>query len=127
MAFFKNPLFPFLITTSFLSGCGLIEKYDNVFDFGGVETKFTEQETVYIYCDEGNIQDYLDKGWQIIDSETEEVPCTWKTEKARPGCKLQEKGCRITVPDKMGEQVKYILEREVEVNTEENNDEPSTE
>ena len=76
-----------------------------------------ETESVYIYCGQGDIQEYLDKGWNIRETKEEEVPCSWKTEKARPGCNLNDKGCKISVPDKMGAQIEYILEREVLVPT----------
>jgi len=115
MKFTKKLLYPLLISSSILSGCTFIEKYESLFDFENIKTTVTQQETVYIYCEEGDIQEYIDQGWKIIESETEEVPCTWKTERARPGCKLEDKGCSISVPDKLGSQVKYILEKETTI------------
>ncbi|WP_320674616.1 alpha-2-macroglobulin [Prochlorococcus sp. MIT 1341] len=112
MNYLKKPLYTFLALSSLLSSCTLLNKYESFFDFDNVETKVTQQEIVYIYCDEGDIQEYVDDGWKIIDSETEEVPCSWKVERSRPGCKLEDKGCKISVPDKIGKQVKYILEKE---------------
>ena len=110
---FKKPLFRAILLSGLLTGCSVAEKYKDVFNFQEVETKITEQEVVYIYCDEGNIDEYVNKGWSIIDSQAEEVPCSWKTERSRPGCNLNSKGCQISVPDKIGKQIKYTLEREI--------------
>ena len=112
-------LYPILVITSLISGCKVLDKYQSIFPSKPLETKITEQETVYIYCEEGDIQDYVDKGWEIVNTEIEQVPCTWKTEKARPGCNLRDKGCKISVPDKIGEQIKYLLEKESVITSEE--------
>ncbi len=115
----SNHLYPILALTVLMSSCKVLDKYENIFPSNELETKITQQETVYIYCNEGNIQDYVDKGWKIIETETEEVPCSWKTEKSRPGCNLRDKGCKISVPDKLGEQIKYLLEKETVITSEE--------
>ncbi len=113
----KKSLYSILILSFILTGCNLKEKLRSFIKnpiprIPNSEATITEQETVYIFCDEGDIQDYLDKGWEVVETETEVVPCSWKTEKARPGCNLKDKGCKISVPDKMGEQIKYLLEKE---------------
>ena len=60
-----------------------------------------------------DIKVYVDKGWKISNSISKEVTCTWKTQKANRKCNIdKDKGCRITVPDKMGLEIKYNLERE---------------
>ena len=105
-------LYPIVALTVSMSGCKVLDKYQNIFPTKELETKITQQETVYIYCNEGNIQDYVDKGWRIVDTEIEEVPCTWKTKKATKRCDPDlDKGCRITVPDKYGKEIIYSLER----------------
>ncbi len=116
----KQPLYPLLAISVLLSGCILRDKYESIINNGFLlpnqsETRITEQETVYIFCGEGDIQEYIDKGWKVIETEEEEVPCSWKTGKARPGCNLKDKGCKISVPDQMGAQIKYILEKDTTI------------
>ena len=118
----KTSVYPILFLSFILSGCNLKDRLSSYINnpllpkLGTEKTTITEQETVYIFCEEGDIQDYLDKGWEITDTEVELVPCSWKTEKSRPGCNLKDKGCKISVPDKMGEQIKYLLEKETTLN-----------
>ena len=103
-----------------LFGCSLIEKTE---DFimpkkGQTEKLLTEKKTVTISCERGDIKEYLEKGWKIIDTETKEIPCSWKTTKATKRCNIdRDKGCRITIPDKMGNQLRYILEKTSKVDT----------
>ena len=76
-------------------------------------SKIIESTEISIACNKETIQDYLDEGWKVISSSIEEVPCSWKTIKARRGCNLEkDKGCKITVPDMIGEKTTYILEKE---------------
>ncbi len=115
-------LFSILTVSFLLNGCFLrdkIQSFRQTYLLNSTEQSatITEQETVYIFCDEGDIQDYVDKGWEVIETESEIVPCSWKTEKSRPGCNLKDKGCKISVPDKMGEQIKYLLERNTLLDT----------
>ncbi len=77
-----------------------------------VEKQITEQKTVFIKCGVGDIDNYLKDGWEIVSSQTKEVTCTWKTKRARRGCNLKlDKGCRIRIPDKVGEETQYSLEK----------------
>ncbi|ABX08764.1 hypothetical protein [Prochlorococcus marinus] len=77
------------------------------------EVKLKETLEVSISCNRETIQKYLDEGWEIVDSSTSEVACSWKTKKANDDCDITlDKGCRITVPDILGEEILYILERE---------------
>ncbi len=85
-------------------------------------SKLIESTEISISCNKETIEDYLDKGWKVISSTTEEVPCSWKTIKATKRCNLErDKGCKITVPDLMGEKTTYILERESSVNKNQTN------
>ena len=54
-------------------------------------------------CGEDGISEYLDDGWNIIREDSQEKICTWKSEK--------DKGCKITQPDKIGEEKIYLLEK----------------
>ena len=77
------------------------------------EVKVKETLEVSISCNKDDLQNYLDQGWKVIKSNTSEVACSWKTTKASKDCILdQDKGCRITVPDIIGEETIYLLEKE---------------
>ncbi len=107
-----------LILSAMLSACSYIESVEDVFKKGEkIQKTVTEQKTVTLACNRGNIEDYLEKGWKIINEQKQEVPCTWKTQKANRKCNLEfDKGCRITVPDEIGEEIKYSLERTMKNN-----------
>ncbi len=109
------------IITSLITGCEFLNKTENFLSPINlpinIEKKIMEQQTIYIYCGKGNVQEYLDQGWEVVETKEEEVPCSWKTEKATPNCNLNKKGCKISVPDKMGKQVEYLLEKEVIIPT----------
>ena len=102
-----------------ISACELQDKLKNLelqklIKTNNVPKTTIKTKTVSIKCQRGNIKEYTDKGWQIIGSKSDEVTCTWKTKKARRGCNLEnDKGCRITVPDKIGKITTYNLEKEI--------------
>ncbi len=63
-------------------------------------------------CEEGGISEYLDDGWTILKEETLEKICTWKSVPATKDCDMEkDKGCKITKPDKIGEEKIYLLEK----------------
>ena len=104
-----------VVSSSLLGSCSAIDKVEEIFNFTEekIEQKVTEEKEVSITCNRGDIKDLIDKGWNIVESQEKQVPCTWKTKKANRGCNLElDKGCRITVPDKMGIQVIYSLQKE---------------
>ena len=69
-----------------------------------IEVKFT--------CDEDGISDYLDDGWIILKEDSQEKICTWKSVPATRDCNMEkDKGCKITQPDKIGEEKIYLLEK----------------
>ena len=104
-----------IIRTNIVSSCSHLERIEDVLpQKGKIEKKVTQTKKVSIACNRGDIKSYIDKGWKIVSQQKDEVPCTWKTEKANRKCNIElDKGCRITVPDKMGEEIIYNLEREV--------------
>ena len=104
-----------IIISLTLVGCGVIEKTEEILMPKGndLEKIITEKKTVSLSCNRGDIKEYLEKGWKVIKTEVKEVPCSWKTKKSTRGCNIDRyKGCKITIPDKMGSQTKYILEKE---------------
>ena len=63
-------------------------------------------------CGEDGISEYIDDGWTIVEVFSEEKICTWKSTPASKDCDMEkDKGCKITKPDKIGEEKIYILEK----------------
>ena len=63
-------------------------------------------------CGKDGISEYLDDGWNIIREDSQEKICTWKSVPATKDCNMEkDKGCKITQPDKIGEEKIYLLEK----------------
>ena len=63
-------------------------------------------------CGDDGISEYLDDGWIILKENSQEKICTWKSVPATKDCDMEkDKGCKITKPDKIGEEKIYILEK----------------
>ena len=63
-------------------------------------------------CGEDGIAEYLDDGWNILKEDSQEKICTWKSVPATKNCNMEkDKGCKITKPDKIGEEKIYLLEK----------------
>ena len=63
-------------------------------------------------CGENGIRDYLDDGWNILKEDSQEKICTWKSVPATKDCDMEnDKGCKITKPDKIGKEKIYLLEK----------------
>jgi len=63
-------------------------------------------------CGEDGISEYLDDGWNILKEESQEKICTWKSVPSTKDCDMEkDKGCKITKPDKIGEEKIYLLEK----------------
>ena len=63
-------------------------------------------------CGENGISEYLEEGWKIINEESQEKICTWKSVPATKNCDMEkDKGCKITMPDKIGEEKIFLLEK----------------
>ncbi len=63
-------------------------------------------------CGEDGISEYLDDGWKILKEDIQEKICTWKSVPATKDCNMEkDKGCKITKPDKIGEEKIYLLEK----------------
>ena len=71
-----------------------------------------EKMEVRYSCGEDEISEFLNDGWIIVKEFSEEKICTWKSFPATKGCDMEkDKGCKITTPDKLGEEKVYILEK----------------
>ena len=63
-------------------------------------------------CGEDGIAEYLDDGWIILKEDSQEKICTWKSVPATKDCDMEkDKGCKITKPDKIGNEKTYLLEK----------------
>ena len=63
-------------------------------------------------CGKDDISEFLNDGWIISEEYTEEKICTWKSFPATKDCDMEkDKGCKITTPDKIGEEKVYLLEK----------------
>ena len=63
-------------------------------------------------CGEDGISEYLEDGWIILKEDSQEKICTWKSVPATKDCDMEkDKGCKITMPDKIGEEKTYLLEK----------------
>ncbi len=82
---------------------------DNINDITKLEKKKIE---IRFSCEDDGIKEYLDDGWIILKEDSQEKICTWKSFPAIKGCNMEkDKGCKITKPDKIGEEKIYLLEK----------------
>jgi len=81
----------------------------NIEDYPNSEKKRMD---IKFSCGEEGNSEYLDDGWIIIREDSQEKICTWKSVPATKDCNMEkDKGCKITQPDKIGEEKIYLLEK----------------
>ena len=106
-----------LLITIFLSACGtsinkenpIMNPEENINENTNSEKKRIE---IKFSCGEDGISGYTDDGWIILKEDTQEKVCTWKSVPASKDCNMEkDKGCKITKPDKIGEEKIYLLEK----------------
>ena len=84
----------------------------NINEISNSEKKRME---VKFSCGEDAISEYLDDGWNILKEDSQEKICTWKSIPATKDCNMEkDKGCKITKPDKIGEENIYLLEKKLQ-------------
>ena len=67
---------------------------------------------VVFSCENDGISEFLNNGWVIVEKYTKEKICTWKSIPANKDCDLEkDKGCKIKIPDKIGKEKVYLLEK----------------
>ena len=79
-----------------------------------IESKNSEKKRMEIKfsCGDDRISEYLNDGWIILKEDSQEKICTWKSVPASKDCDMEkDKGCKITQPDKIGEEKIYLLEK----------------
>jgi hypothetical protein len=106
-----------LLFVIFLSSCKtsideqypIINSEENIKENTNSDKKRME---IKFSCGEDNISEYLDDGWIILREDSKEKICTWKSVPATKDCDMEkDKGCKITKPDKIGEEKIYLLEK----------------
>ena len=108
---------PIILIAIFLSSCKTSINKENPIknmEKNINETSNPEKKRMEIKfsCEEDGISKYLDDGWNILKEETQEKICTWKSFPATKDCNMEkDKGCKITKPDRIGEEKIYLLEK----------------
>ena len=85
-------------------------------DLEAVQTDNVKKENskmeIRVSCGDGDISEFINDGWVITKEYSEEKICTWASFPATKDCDMEkDKGCKITKPDKIGEEKIYILEK----------------
>ena len=71
-----------------------------------------EKMEIKFSCGDDGISEYLENGWIILKEDSQEKICTWKSVPATKDCDMEkDKGCKLTKPDKIGEEKIYLLEK----------------
>ena len=106
-----------LLIAIFLSSCKTLIKKEypiNSTEENINENNISEKKVMEIKfsCGRDGISKYLDDGWIILKEYSVEKICTWKSVPATKDCDMEkDKGCKITKPDKIGEEKIYLLEK----------------
>ena len=87
----------------------IINSEEKLFEEKNSEKKRME---IKFSCGKNGISEYLEDGWIIVKEDSQEKICTWKSVPATKDCDMEkDKGCKITKPDKIGEEKIYLLEK----------------
>ena len=112
-----KPFLKIILIATFLSSCRTSINKENqkeIFEKNINEISNSEKKRMEIKfsCGDDGISEYLDAGWIIIKEDSQEKICTWKSVPATKDCDMEkDKGCKITKPDKIGEEKIYLLEK----------------
>ena len=103
------PIFFSSCKTSINNEYQIINSEEKINESNNSEKKRME---VKFSCGDDGISEYLDDGWIILKEDSQDKICTWKSVPASKDCDMEkDKGCKITKPDKIGEQKIYLLEK----------------
>ena len=101
----------------FLNSCKTTFKKDNLIkdskDIKSEKINTVKSKMKISYsCGEDGVSEFLNDGWIIVEEYSEEKICTWKSFPATDDCDMEkDKGCKITTPDKIGQEKVYFLEK----------------
>ena len=112
--------FPHIILIGiFLSSCKTSINKENPIrnlekNINEISTTEKKRMEIKFSCGEDGIAEYLDDGWNILEEDSQEKICTWKSVPATKNWNMEkDKGCKITKPDKIGEEKIYLLEKQI--------------
>ena len=103
----------------FLSSCrtSINNEYPKINSEENINKKSNSEKKrmeIKFSCGEDGISDYLDDGWIILKEDSQEKICSWKSIPATKDCDMEkDKGCKITKPDKIGEEKIYLIEKQL--------------
>ena len=106
-----------ILISIFLSSCRTSINKENqreILEKNINEISISEKKRMEIKfsCGEDGISEYLDDGSNILKEDSQEKICTLKSAPATKDCNMEkDKGCKITMPDKIGEEKIYLLEK----------------
>ena len=106
-----------ILITIFLSSCRTSinkesQRKDLEKNINEVSSSEKKRMEIKFSCGKDGISEYLDNGWNILKEDSQEKICTWKSVPATKDCNMEkDKGCKITKPDKIGEEKIYLLEK----------------
>ena len=106
-------IFQVILIATFISSCKTTINKDYLIP-NSEENMNSEKKRMEIKfsCGEDGISEYLDDGWIILKEDSSEKICTWKSVPATKDCDMEkDKGCKVTKPDKIGEEKTYLLEK----------------
>ena len=106
-----------ILIAIFLSSCKT--SINKEFPKNNIKKNFNEKPNsekkrmeIKFSCGEDGISEYLDDGWNILKEDSQEKICSCKSVPATEDCNMEtDKGCKITKPDKIGEEKIYFLEK----------------
>ena len=110
-------LFPLFICLLIISSCKRLTKTDTFIDESNENinknsSSKNNQIEIRFSCGEDGLSKYTNDGWVVVKEYSEEKICTWKSVPATKDCNMEkDKGCKITMPDKIGQEKIYLLER----------------
>ena len=108
-----------ILIAIFLSSCSTSIKKENPIknlekNINQISNSEKKRMEIKFSCGEDGISEYLDNGWKILKEDSQEKVCTWKSIPATKDCNMEkDKGCKITKPDKIGEEKIYLLEKKI--------------
>ena len=112
-----NKFSQLLLISIFLSSCSTSIKKEyptnnSEENINEITNSVKKRMEIKFSCGDDGLSDYLDDGWIILKEDSQEKICTWKSVPATKDCDMEkDKGCKITKPDKIGEEKIYLLEK----------------
>ena len=113
-----NKLLQISLIVIFLTSCKTLIKKDSqiINSEENIDANIDSEKKrmeIKFSCGEDGISEYLNDGWIILKEDSQEKICTWKSIPATKDCDMEkDKGCKLTNPDKIGEEKTYLLEKQ---------------